>query len=155
MEGNSFGFLRRTGEGSPGICETRSGRNRKLSRPRTARVMETPARSAVGESLELAQRTLGRILAGVALASTLTLAGPAPAHAAPRMPSLSVLSWMDSLLGERIAALWMAVGGGDHKRGASLEKAGPAVDPNGGTGSGQSTGTSTTNGQSLWIDPNG
>ena len=102
----------------------------------------------------MAQRTLGRTLAGVALAATLTLAGPTPAHAAPRMPSLSVLSWMDSLLGGRIAALWVAVGGGDHRQGSGMEKQGPAMDPNGGTGSGQSTGTPVPNDQSLWVDPN-
>jgi|GEM_PF-3260150 len=103
----------------------------------------------------MAQRTLGRTLAGVALAATLTLAGPAPAHAAPRMPSLSVLSWMDSLLGGRIAALWAAVGGGDHGHGTRLEKQGPAIDPNGGTGGGQPNGTSVPHDQGLWTDPNG
>jgi hypothetical protein len=102
----------------------------------------------------MAQRTLGRILAGVALTATLTLASPAPAHAAPRMPSISALSWLDNLLGGRIAVLWAAGDNGD-QHGARPEKQGPAIDPNGGTGSGQSTGTSVPNGQSLWIDPNG
>jgi hypothetical protein len=58
---------------------------------------------------------------------------------------------MDSLFGGRVATLWAAVGGGDYRH----EKQGPAIDPNGGTGGNQPTGTSVPNGQSLWIDPNG
>ena len=45
--------------------------------------METPAGSADGERPDMTQRTVGRFLAGAALAVTLTFAGAAPAGAVP------------------------------------------------------------------------
>lgn len=113
------------------------------------------ARSAVGESLEMAQRTIGRILAGVALTAALTLAGAAPAQAAVRGPSISALNWLQSFLGGRIAALWMAASGGGHRPSARPEKQGPAVDPNGGTGTGQTAGIFLPEKAGPAMDPNG
>ncbi len=51
--------------------------------PADERVMEAPAGSADGERRDMTQRTVGRFLAGAALAVTLTFAGAAPAGAWP------------------------------------------------------------------------
>lgn len=102
----------------------------------------------------MAQRTVGRILAGVTLAATIALAGSAPAHAAPRMPVVSPLSWLESFLGGRIAALWAGAAGG-RGQAHGTEKAGPAIDPNGNTGSSQPTGNSVPGVQSSSPDPQG
>jgi len=75
----------------------------------------------------MAQRTVGRILAGVTLAATIALAGSAPAHAASRMPAVSPLSWLESFLGGRIAALWAGAAGGERGQAGRPEKQGPAV----------------------------
>jgi hypothetical protein len=83
----------------------------------------------------MAQRTFGRVLAGIALAAVLTLAGPTPAQAAPRIGSDVVWSWVSALWDGTVGALWgvPARTNPDHgpKMGLPLQKQGGCVDPNG------------------------
>jgi hypothetical protein len=135
--------------------------------PADERVMETPAGSADGEMPDMTQRTVGRFLAGAALAVTLTFAGAAPAGAASR-PFADGL-W--SQLAEFLADLGVAPGspahlphGGQRSGAVQLfQKAGPCIDPNGHT---VTCASSQTSGAGLprcaaWndaggcIDPNG
>jgi len=81
------------------------------------------------------QQSLTRtILTGGALVTALTLAGPAPAHAASRPDS--IWTWLAGLWDTRIAAPWIGTGqvqGGHRHTGTARgwEKVGSCVDPNG------------------------
>lgn len=98
--------------------------------------METPAGSADGET-DMTQLTVGRFLAGAALAVTLTFAGVAPAGAVSRPVSDGLWSG----LVEFLAGLGVAPGspvrpphGGQRSGGVQLfQKAGYCIDPNGHT----------------------
>ncbi len=86
-----------------------------------------------------------RIFLAAALVAALFLAAPSPSHAA-------VHPWQLPLAGawER-AWSWLAQllpGGAPQKPTAGQRKAGPVIDPNGGTTSGTTTGTTPTGTQS-------
>ncbi|HEY2294093.1 MAG TPA: hypothetical protein VGM86_25605 [Thermoanaerobaculia bacterium] len=83
------------------------------------------------------QESWRTILTGGALVVALTLAGPAPAHAASGPGSL--WGWLAGLWGARIAAPWTGAGQaqGEHRHPGTAtgwEKAGSCVDPNGSCG---------------------
>jgi hypothetical protein len=77
----------------------------------------------------MAQRTLRRALAAVALTAALSLALPAQADAAPRNKPVSVWDWVGQFLEERIAAVWGRLEGTKQPTGTT--KQGGCVDPNG------------------------
>lgn len=80
----------------------------------------------------MAQRTLGRALAAVALTATLTLALPAQANAAPLNKPVSLWEWVSGLLEEKIAAVWgPAKRPNERTRRQGNSKAGGCIDPNG------------------------
>jgi len=56
--------------------------NREMSRPRASGPCRSQPAPRSGESIEMAQRTLKRVLAGGALMAALTLTTPSPAQAA-------------------------------------------------------------------------
>ncbi len=99
--------------------------------------METPAGSADGERPDMTQRTVGRFLAGAALAVTLTFAGATPAGAA----SWPATDGLWSRLAEFLAGWGLAPGapvrlphGGQRSAATRLfQKAGGCIDPNGHT----------------------
>jgi hypothetical protein len=81
----------------------------------------------------MAQRTLRNVLAGGAVIAALTLAGPAPAHAATGSDFVGLWSWLAGSWGERVA-LRVGTGqgqGGRSRDRAKTEKAGVCIDPNG------------------------
>jgi hypothetical protein len=99
--------------------------------------MKTPAGSADGERPDMTQRTVGRFLAGSALAVTLTFAGAAPAGAVSWPATDGLWSRLaDFLAGWGVApgALVHLPHGGQRSGAAQLiQKAGACVDPNGHT----------------------
>jgi hypothetical protein len=106
----------------------------------------------------MAQRTLKRVLAGGALMAALTLTTPTPAQAAG-LNAESLWSWLSSLWAGPAPT---AVSGHAHaskpsSRIGPLEKLGPCIDPNGGTGSAGTSGSSCVAGSNIRpdIDPNG
>jgi hypothetical protein len=105
----------------------------------------------------MAQRTLKRVLAGGALIAALTLTTPTPAQAAG-LSAESLWGWLSSLWAGPAP---IAPSGHVHARKPSprigpLEKLGPCIDPNGGTGSTGTSGSSCTAGFNTGpdIDPN-
>ena len=129
--------------------------------------MEAPAGSADGERPDMTQRTVGRFLAGAALAVTLTFAGVAPAGAVSR----PITDGLWSRLAEILAGWGVALGSpahlplGGQRSGSvhSFQKAGACVDPNGHTvtcAGSQTSGAglprcATWNDAGGCIDPNG
>lgn len=102
----------------------------------------------------MAQRNLKRVLAGGALLAALTLASPMPAQAAG-LSAESLWSWLSGLWGGTpTAVVGLIHASKPSSRTGSLEKAGPAIDPNGCTGS-QTSGSACSSGSSLEpaIDP--
>lgn len=97
--------------------------------------MKAPAGSADGERPDMTQRTVGRFLAGAALAVTLTFASAAPAGAV----SWPVTEGLWSRLTDILAGWGVALGSpahlphGGQYSGATqfFQKAGFCVDPNG------------------------
>lgn len=81
----------------------------------------------------MAQRTLGRVLATVALTATLTLALPVHADAAPLRKPASLWEWVGGFLEEKIAAVWGRPGGRKQPTAAkpAPAKQGGCIDPNG------------------------
>jgi len=105
-------------------------------------------------------QTLRTVLAGGALAAVLSLAGPAPAHAAAG--PAGIWNWVAGLWGDGIATPWIGTGQaprGHHQAGTAggWEKAGSCVDPN---GCAQTLGTtisvcSSRNSAGICLDPKG
>jgi hypothetical protein len=108
------------------------------------------------------QRTVKRVLAGVALMAALTLTSPAPAQAAG-LGGEGLWGWLTSLFDGRIVSLRTGSGMKPVQRsrhsGSSreVEKSLGCIDPNG-CASSQTTGTSICTAHSdigVCIDPNG
>jgi hypothetical protein len=79
----------------------------------------------------MSQRKIGRACAAGLLAAVLLLAGSAPAGAAGKGPA-SLWGWMMEGWQQSVLNLWRSVetpGSGE----GSMIKAGPGIDPNGGT----------------------
>lgn len=74
----------------------------------------------------MAQRTLGRVLAAVALAAALTLALPAQADAAPAVSTSTLWNWLNE-----IATFWMRPTRNVERTRGKDQKAGVCIDPNG------------------------
>ena len=135
--------------------------------PADERVMKTPAGSADGERPDMTQRTVGRFLAGAALAVTLTFAAASPADAV----SWPVTDGLWGRLAEILVDWGVAPGsparsphGGQRSRAVqSFQKAGACADPNGHTVPCVSSQTSgqglpkcaTWNDAGACADPNG
>ena len=111
----------------------------------------------------MAQRTSGRVLAGIALVASLTLAGPTPAHAIPRLSADGVWSWVSRLWDGSSATLGTAVKRTSTTqstgRARYIEKAGVCIDPNGcfnhQTMRPTFPGCAAQSDQGVCIDPNG
>jgi hypothetical protein len=110
----------------------------------------------------MAKRTLRNALAGGALVAALTLAGPAPAHAAAGPGLAGLWSWLAGSWGDRVAVWVLGEGHAQGHRSSSQtrkpEKAGPCIDPNGCAASQTSGANSppcTTRDAGPCIDPNG
>src|SRR5436309_901970 len=111
----------------------------------------------------MAQRTLRNVLAGGAVIAALTLASPAPAHAATGSDFAGLWSWLAGSWGERVA-LWVGAGApqaqGSRGRGAAreFEKQVICSDPNGCPGRPAPAATplcKAWNDAGSCIDPNG
>jgi hypothetical protein len=129
---------------------------------RGCRAMAAQDRFADKGRIGMTQRTLRSILAGGALVAALTLAGPAPAHAAAGPGLAGLWSWLAGSWGDRVSVLRLGEGHAQGYRSPTEtrkpEKAGPCIDPNGCANtqtSGPSSAPCTTRDAGPCIDPNG